>query len=197
MGRRGRPHEGARAGDRQGLRRPGEPAPRLGPIGSRLQHAGHDGHRPEPRPQPGHRPGPDQAHRQRALRLGRLASVRGDVRADRARPQGRGLRRAVRQAEAARQGEARHGPQRRAAARDRRRVRADRQEEDRGGLPDRSVPAAGAGHPRRLRLLVREARARLPRVQQDPARPRYGREHRDDGLRQHGRGLGHRRRVHA
>ena len=70
-------------------------------------------------------------------------------------------------------------------------------EEDRGGLPDRSVPAAGAGHPRRLRLLVREARARLPRVQQDPARPRYGREHRDDGLRQHGRGLGHRRRLHA
>ena len=97
---------------------------------------------------------------------------------------------------AARQGEARHGPHRRAAARDRRRVRADRQEEDRGGLPDRSVPAAGAGHPRRLRLLVREARARLPRVQQDPARPRYGREHRDDGLRQHGRGLGHRRRLH-
>ena len=97
----------------------------------------------------------------------------------------------------ARQGEARHGPQRRAAARDRRRVRADRQEEDRGGLPDRSLPAAGAGHPRRLRLLVREARARLPRVQQDPARPRYGGEHRDDGLRQHGRGLGHRRRLHA
>ena len=36
---------------RQGLRRPGEPAARLGPLGRQVLDAGHDGHGPQPRPQ--------------------------------------------------------------------------------------------------------------------------------------------------
>ena len=69
--------------------------------------------------------------------------------------------------------------------------------EDRGAVPDRSVSAARARHPGGVRLLVRQARPRLPRVQQDPPRPGHRGEHRDHGLRQHGRRLGHRRRLHA
>ena len=76
-------------------------------------------------------------------------------------------------------------------------VRRDRRGEDGGAVPDRSVSAAGAGRARRVRLVVRQARARLPRVQQDPARPRHRGERRDHGVRQHGRRLRHRRRVHA
>ena len=75
-------------------------------------------------------------------------------------------------------------------------VHGDRRGQDGGAVPDRSVSAARAGRARRLRLLVRQARPRLPRVQQDPARPRHRGERRDHGVRQHGRRLGHRRRVH-
>ncbi len=40
------------------------------------------------------------------------------------------------------------------------------------------------------------ARPRLPREPEDPPRPRDGGQRRDDGLRQHGRRLGHRGRLH-
>ena len=48
-----------------------------------------------------------------------------------------------------------------------------------------------------LRVVVRQARERLPQQPEDRPRPRDGRQRRGDGLRQHGRRLGHRRRVHA
>ena len=50
---------------------------------------------------------------------------------------------------------------------------------------------------RRLRVVGDAARAGLPARARHPGRPRHGREHRADGLRQQGRALGHRRRVHA
>ena len=197
VGRRRGAHARAGARDRQGIRRSGQPSARQRPIRRRIQHARDDGHRPQPRAQPRHRAGAHRAHRQRALRVGCLAAVRGDVRPDRARPEGGGLRRAVRRAEGAGGSEARHGPDRGAAARHRQPVHRDRQREDRRAIPDRSVPAAGARRSRRLRLLVRQAGARLPRVQQDPARPRDRGQRGDDGLRQHGRRFRHRRRLHA
>ncbi len=93
--------------------------------------------------------------------------------------------------------EARHRPHRRRPARaSPTSIASIVRKPDRRALPDRSVPAAGARHPGRLRLVVRQARPRLPRVQQDPARPGHRGEHRDHGLRQHGRRLGHRRRLH-
>ena len=53
------------ARDRQGLRRRGEPAPRLRPLRRQVLHARHDGHRPQPGPQPGNAAGPHHADRQR------------------------------------------------------------------------------------------------------------------------------------
>ncbi len=197
MGRRRRAHEAARGADRQGLRRREEPAARLGSIRCGVQHAGDDGHRPEPRAEPGDGAGAHRADRQRAVRLGRVAPVRRDVRADRARPEGRGLRRALRRGQAQGQGQARHRPDRRPAAPGRRSLHEDRGREDGGAVPDRSVSAARARRAGGVRLLVRQARPRLPRVQQDPPRSRHRGERRDDGLRQHGRRFGHRRRLHA
>ncbi len=74
--------------------------------------------------------------------------------------------------------------------------KAHRPRRDRTRLPDRSVRAARPRDQGRLRLLVRQARPRLSQQPEDPARPRHRRQRRDDGLRQHGRRLGHGRRVH-
>ena len=46
------------------------------------------------------------------------------------------------------------------------------------------------------RQLVRQARPRLPQEPEHPRRPGHGRQRRDDGLRQHGRRLGHGRGLH-
>ena len=143
--------------------------------------------------------GPDRADGQRALRLGRVAPLRRDVRADRARPEGRGLRRALRRGQA--RGARRKLDTDLTAEQLREiggRVHGDRAGEDAGSRsrPIR-IEQLELAIARRLRLLVRQARPRLPRVQQDPPRPGHGGQRRDDGLRQHGRRLGHRRRLHA
>ena len=78
-----RRRRGAR--DRQGLRRPRQPAARQRPLRREVLDARDDGHGPQPRPERGDAAGPDRAHRQRALRLGRLPPLHPDVRADRAR----------------------------------------------------------------------------------------------------------------
>ena len=70
-------------GDRQGLRRCRESAPRERAVGRQVLHAGHDGHGPQPGPQRGHPARPDRPDRQRALRLGRLPALHPDVRAHR------------------------------------------------------------------------------------------------------------------
>ena len=49
----------------------------------------------------------------------------------------------------------------------------------------------------RVQVVERRARARLPPDGEDPRRPRHRRERADDGVRQQGRRLRHRRRVHA
>ena len=85
-------------------------------IGRGVQHARHDGHGPQPGAQPRDGRGPHRAHRERAVRSRCLAPLRGDVRPDRARPRCRGLRRAVRRAQGPRRRQARHRPDRRAAA---------------------------------------------------------------------------------
>ena len=72
LGRRPGRDEAGRGALRQGLRRPDEPAARLGPLRRQVLDAGHDGHGPQPRPQRGDAPGPHRPDRQRALRLGRL-----------------------------------------------------------------------------------------------------------------------------
>ena len=70
-------------------------------------------------------------------------------------------------------------------------VRATRAATSRG--PQR---AARPRHQGGLRLLVRQARHRLPQQPEDRPRPGHRGQRRDHGLRQHGRRLGHRRRLH-
>ena len=59
-------------------------------------------------------------------------------------------------------------------------------------------PRAAAPRDRgRVQVVERQARARLPAPEQDLGRPGDRGERRGDGVRQPGRGLGYRRRVHA
>ena len=75
----------AREADRQEVRRPEEPAARLGPLRRARLDARHDGHDPQPRPQRPDRRGARDEDRQRALRLGLLPPLRPDVRRRRPR----------------------------------------------------------------------------------------------------------------
>ena len=83
LGRRPRGGPRGRARDRQGLRRPGQPAPGQRPLGRQVLDARDDGHGPQPRPQRADAARPDRPDRQRAVRLGRLPAVHPDVRPDR------------------------------------------------------------------------------------------------------------------
>jgi len=85
LGRRPSRRSRSSSSNRQGPRRSGEPASGVRPLRRQVQYAGHDGHRPQPRPQRGVPSGPHRDHRQRALRLGRLPSLHQHVRPDRAR----------------------------------------------------------------------------------------------------------------
>ena len=53
-----------------------DPAAHVGALRRARQHAGHDGHDPQPGSQRHHRPGPDREHRQPALRLRLLPALR-------------------------------------------------------------------------------------------------------------------------
>ena len=61
-------------------RRRRQPAARLGALGRARVDAGHDGHRPQSRPERRHRRRAGDADEQRALRLGRVPPLRPDVR---------------------------------------------------------------------------------------------------------------------
>ena len=74
-----------RAADRQEVRRPEEPAARVGALGRARLDAGHDGHDPQPRPERPDRRGAGDEDRQPALRVGLLPPLRPDVRRRRAR----------------------------------------------------------------------------------------------------------------
>ncbi len=73
---------------------------------------------------------------------------------------------------------------------------ADRPRGHRPRLPERSERAARPGHQGRLRQLVRQACRGLPEQPEDRPRPRHRGQRGDHGLRQHGRRLGDRRRLH-
>ena len=144
--------------------------------------------------------GLDRADRQRALRLGRLPPLHPDVRPHRAwTSTGEKFDHALDAAKDARGVEAGHGPRRRRAAR--------ASSTSSSGIVAARRPAATSRRTRyeQLDLAIKAVfaswfgkRARDYReYNKIAARPRHGRQRRDDGLRQHGRRLGHRRRVHA
>ena len=76
-------------------------------------------------------------------------------------------------------------------------VQGDRPRGHRARFPERPVRAARPVDQGRLRQLVRQARRRLPEQPEDRPRPGHGGQRRDHGLRQHGRRLGDRGRLHA
>ena len=85
--------------ERETGKRFGDPANPLlvsGPVRGQLLDARHDGHRPQPGPQPGDRRGADRAHRNERFGCDALAPLRPDVRPHRARHARHDVRRAVR-----------------------------------------------------------------------------------------------------
>ena len=197
MGRRPGGGPRGRGPDRQGLRQRRRPAPRLGPLRRQVLHARDDGHGPQPRPERGDAPRDGRPDRQRAVRLGRLPALHPDVRADRHGGEAGALRRGARGEEARPRRRAGHRADGGRPARARRRVQGDRPGRHRARLPERPVRAAGPRDQGRLRVVVRQARDGLPEQPAHRPRPRHRGQRRDHGLRQHGRRLGHRGRLHA
>ena len=197
LGRRPRGGQGGRARDRQGLRRPGQPAARERPLGRQVLDARDDGHGPQPRPQRADAAGPHRADRQRALRLGRLPALHPDVRAHRHGRHRRALRPRPR------------GGQGSATARSRTRT-STRPPCATSSTEFKAIVKADTGRDfpddpnEQLDLAIKAVfaswfgkRANDYRKNQGIADDLgHGRQRRDDGLRQHGRRLGHRRRVH-
>ncbi len=159
-GRRGRPP------DRPRLRRRGQSAAGLGALGRARLDAGHDGHRPQPRPE--RRIGRDarQDVRRRALRLRQLSPLHPDVferRARRRQPQLRGHPRALQ----GRQGlHARHRPQGRRLAQGHRRIQGQGRGGDRQALPAGAEGSALGRDRRGLLVLDEPARDHLSPPQQ-------------------------------
>ena len=120
-----------------------------------------------------------------------------DVRRDRRRCRPSPLRAGAHAAEA----RARRQPGRRAHGRgsrvSRRHVPGDLRAGRRRAVSAGRERAADPRRRRRLRVVGDATRAGLPARARHPGRPRHGREHRADGLRQQGGALGHRRLLHA
>ena len=191
--RRGR---GGRKTDRPRLWRRLQSPPAVGPVGRARIDAGHDGHRPQSRPQRHFGRHARQDLGRRALRLRQLSPLHPDVferRARRRQPQFRGHPRAIQ----GRQGLlARHRPQGRRLAHGHRRIQGQGPGGDWQALPAGAEgPALGRD---RGRLLVLDERARdhVSPAQQHPGRLGHGRQRAGDGVRQHGRVVGDRGRLH-
>ncbi len=135
--------------------------------------------------------------------MGLLPPLRADVRRRRPRPQARkeGRRGPVRgdhrAGEKGARGEERHRAHRRRPAGARPRLQGGHQGEDRPRLRGGPARPALEGGRRGLRLLAERPRDRLPEAQPHPRRLGHRRQRPGDGLRQYGRGLRHRRGVHA
>ena len=157
--------------------------------------AGHDGHGPQPRSQRRDGEGPGRGGRP-ALRLRFLPPLHPDVwqrRARRRSPRARGNPRD-------RAREARLFP----GHRDERRRLADRHRQVQGAvrgdarepLPAGSLRPAVGRNRRRLRFVDERPRRGLPAAPRHPGRLGHRGQRPGDGLRQYGRHLGHRRRLH-
>ena len=182
--------------DGQAARRRRRPAAGVGALGCRVLDAGDDGHRPQPRAQRrvGRRPGP--ADRQPALRVRLVPPLRADVRQDRARRRRRQVRARARAAPRGARGRHRPGALGRRPQGPRRPVQGHR-----AGRGGHRVPAgphgpAAARHRGGVPLLEQRARLHLPPHGEDRRRPRHRGQRAVDGVRQQGRRLRHRRRVH-
>ncbi len=170
--------------------------------------ARHDGNRAQRRPLSGDDPGPGREVGQRAVRLRRLSPLDHDVlrRGDgegRGHRAGRGKRhpRAARahhgQAEKREEVQGGHGHDRRGLEEAVRRIQEKGARGLGPALPGRSAGAALGGDRGGVQELAGAARGRLSEDRGDSRRVGHRLQRAEHGLRQHGRGLGHRRRLYA
>ncbi len=164
--------------------------------GAAVSMPGHDGDDPQPRPQRRDRRRPRDAEQEPPLRLGLLPALRPDVRLRGLRPAEAPLRGDAGGAEEGRQGVARHRPPRRRHAGAGEGVQGVHHLGHRQGLPGQAGRPALGRHRGRLRELAHQARRGLPPPARHPGLDGHGGQHRDDGLRQPGRGVRHRRGLH-
>ena len=190
----------ARGEDGQAARRRRRPAARVGALGCAVLDAGDDGHRPQPRAQRRRRSGAREADRQRALRVRLVPPLRADVRQDRARRPRRRLRGRARTScveDAGRRDRHRalgRGPRRAWSTTFKGIVQAEAGVE----FPQRPARSScGYAIEAVFKSWNGDARAIYRRMEKHPRRPRHRGQRADDGVRQQGRRLRHRRRVHA
>ena len=134
---------------------------------------------------------------QRALRLRQLPPLHPDVRRRRAGRRSRRVRGHPREPQEPQRPLARHRARRRRLARDHRRVQGGGGARDRQAVPAGHRRAAVGRHRRRVRLLAERARQDLSPPARHPRQLGHGRQRAGHGVRQPGRHLGHRRRLHA
>ena len=186
-----------RTPDGHEVRRRADAAARLRAFGRARLDAGHDGHDPQPRHERPGRGGRFETHGQSALRMGLVPPFRADVRrrgaGHEARLEGgpRSVRGDHRRAEGQARREERHGPDHRRPEGTGTELQGGREAADRRGFPRLPLGAAVGRRVRRVRLVDERARHPLPQAQQHPRRVGNGRFGAGDGLRQHGRELGH------
>ena len=186
-GRRG--DEAARGDGRQALRRRRGSAARIRAQRRARIDAGHARHDPERGAQRHRRRGAGDRDRQRAVRVGLLPPAGADVRQ-------RGQRRVRREVRGRdRAGQERRGRGKRHRAVGRRAQGPGRDVQGLLRLPGGSARAARARDPRGVRVVDRRSCGQLSAHQPDPRRMGDGRQCAADGVREHGRQLGHRRRV--
>ena len=182
---------------RQAFQRPQQPAAGLGALRRARLDAGHDGHGAQPRPQRRDRRGAGEELRRPPFRLRQLPSLHHHVFERGARHRASQFRRHSRGPQVAPGLYARHRAHGRRLDRTRRALQGAR----RGGT-EQAVPAGSAraivGRDRRGVLILDEpARDHLSPSACDPGKLGHRRQRAGDGVRQHGRHLGHRRRLHA
>ena len=173
-----------------------QPAAGLGALGREVLDAGDDGHDPQPRTQrPGGR-GAQDADEERPLRLRQLPPLHPDVRLGGARDSQGQLRARVRGGEDGGRRQGGHRPRRGGAAPGGRSLQGRGQGGDEEAVPAGSPRSAADGPQRRLPLVEQPAGQGIPPHLRHPRQHRHRRQRPDDGLRQHRRPLGHRRRLH-
>ncbi len=196
--RDGRAAAQAREGGRRAARLEEEAAARLGALGREVLDARHDGHDSQPRPERRDRRRLEGVDRQRPLRLRQLSPLHPDVRQRRPRDSQGEVRARVRSASSTRRTRSSTPISTRPrCARSSPPTRRSSRTQTKKDVPAGSDGAAARRAQRRVPLVEQRARQGIPPHLRHPGLDRHRRQRPDDGVRQHRRSLGHRRRLHA
>ena len=195
--RTGRGGAGRGRGDgRQAVRRRGGPVSGLRAVGRAGFDARHDGHGAEPRPERPDGGGAGGKFRGPALRLRQLPALRPDVRRCGARGGPRAVRGRNRSSEGREGHRGRCGPRRRRLERPCRPLQGNRAGRDRRGVSAGPAHPALGSHRGRDAKLADAARPDIPPPARHSRGVGHGGQCAGDGVRQYGRRLRHRRRLH-